>query len=287
MEGEMFERSRAMLGEDAMRRIAALRVAVFGLGGVGSWCAEALVRTGVRKLTLVDDDTVAASNVNRQRQAMPSTIGQLKAETLRDQLLAIVPDAEIHAIPERYTPETVDRFDAVIDGADFVIDAIDSVDCKAHLIRRVVEWKGGKCCQCGNVANSNDQLPIGNSQLPTIFSSMGAALRMDPTKVRVSPFGKIAGDGLARALRNRFRRDGFPIPNHLCVHSEEPPRETATGTKGSLMPVTCAFGMALAYLVISRAGSVFMPHSSFVSSQRNSRSSSGTTSIAQSSAPLS
>lgn len=261
----MFERSRAMLGEDAMRRIASLRIAVFGLGGVGSWCAEALVRTGVRKLTLVDDDTVAASNINRQRQAMPSTIGQKKAETLRETLLAIVPGAEISVIPERYTPETSQRFDSVIDGADFVIDAIDSVDCKAHLIRR-----------CATI----------NSK--TIFSSMGAALRMDPTKVRVSPFGKIAGDGLARALRNRFRKDGWPIPNHLCVHSEEPPREASGGAKGSLMPVTCAFGMALAYLVISRAGSVFMPQSSFVSSQMNSRStSSGTTSSAQSSAPLS
>lgn len=234
MEEEIFERSRAMLGEDAMRRIAALHVAVFGLGGVGSWCAEALVRTGVRKLTLVDDDTVAATNINRQRQAMPSTIGQMKAETLREMLLSIVQDAEISAIHERYTPETSPHFDSVIGSADFVIDAIDSVDCKAHLIRR-----------CTTL----------NCQLPTkpIFSSMGAALRMDPTKVRVSPFRKIAGDGLARALRNRFRKDGFPIPNHLCVHSEEAPQKTADGTKGSLMPVTCAFGMALAYLVISSA----------------------------------
>ena len=117
---------------------------------------------------------------------------------------------------------------------------------------------------------------------------MGAALRMDPTKVRVSPFGKIAGDGLARALRSRFRKCGQPLPNHLCVHSEEPPRETPGAAKGSLMPVTCAFGMALAYLVISRAGSVFMPQSSLMSSQVNSRSSStGTTSAAQSSAPRS
>ena len=262
MEEERFERSRALLGADAFARVAAVRVAVFGVGGVGGWCAEALVRSGVRSLVLVDDDDVAPSNINRQRQAKPSTVGRRKVEVLREMLLDIVPDADITAIPERYTPQSAARFDGIIDGSDFVIDAIDSVDCKAHLIQR-----------CAPQA---------------IFSSMGAALRMDPTKVRVSPFGKIAGDGLARALRSRFRKCGQPLPNHLCVHSEEPPRETPGAAKGSLMPVTCAFGMALAYLVISRAGSVFMPQSSLVSSQMNSRSSStGTTSAAQSSAPRS
>ncbi len=271
MEDERFERSRSLLGEDAFARIASLRVAVFGVGGVGGWCAEALVRTGVRNLVLVDDDVVAASNINRQRQANPSTIGRKKVEVLREMLLEIVPDADISAIPERYTPESAARFDAVIDGSDFVIDAIDSVDCKAHLIQRCV---------------AGVDRPAARN--PQLLSSMGAALRMDPTKVRVSPFSKIAGDGLARALRNRFRESGIPIPNHLCVHSDELPQKTATGTRGSLMPVTCAFGMALAYLVASRAGSVFMPQSSLVSSQVNSRSSStGTTSAAQSSAPLS
>ena len=232
MEEEMFERSRSLLGGDAFGRIREMRVAVFGVGG---WCAEALLRTGVRRLVLIDDDSVAASNINRQRQAQPSTIGRPKVEVLREMLLAIAPDADIQAIPERYTPETSGRFESVLANSDFVIDAIDSVDCKAHLI-----------LQCTSPSAPN--IPR-----PEIFSSMGAALRLDPTKVQISQFGKIAGDGLARALRSRFRKSGWPIPRHLCVHSEEPPQKTATGIKGSLMPVTCAFGMALAYLVTSRA----------------------------------
>ena len=136
MEEESFERSRALLGADAFARVAAVRVAVFGVGGVGGWCAEALVRSGVRSLVLVDDDDVAPSNINRQRQAKPSTVGRRKVEVLREMLLDIVPDADITAIPERSTPQSAARFDGIIDGSDFVIDAIDSVDCKAHLIQR-------------------------------------------------------------------------------------------------------------------------------------------------------
>lgn len=231
VKNETFERSISLLGDDAFRRISELSVTVFGVGGVGGWCAEALVRTGVRKITLVDDDVVAASNTNRQRQATPCTIGHLKVEVLREILQGISPESEIKSISERYTPETAGHFDDILAKADFVIDAIDSVDCKAHLIQRCV----------GDAANGG----------PTIFSSMGAALRTDSTKVRISRFDKIAGDGLARALRNRFRKHGQPIPRHMCVHSDELPARNLTGIKGSLMPVTCTFGMALAHLVIS------------------------------------
>lgn len=235
MNGEFFERSMSLLGEEKFKAVARLNVVVFGVGGVGGWCAEALVRTGVRKLTLVDDDVVAPSNVNRQRQATPETIGMPKVDVLRDILSATAPGAEIEAIAERYTPETTGRFEALLANADVVIDAIDSVDCKAHLIRRCVELKKN------------------GSGRPEIFSSMGAALRTDPTKVRTVRFDRINGDGLARALRNRFRREGFPLPRHLCVCSEELPVPNASGIKGSLMPVTCAFGMALAHLAIDSA----------------------------------
>ena len=240
MEEDSFERSRSLLGEDSFERIRKVRVAVFGVGGVGGWCAEALLRTGVRRLVLIDDDSVAASNINRQRQAQPSTIGRLKVEALREMLLDIAPDANILAVSERYTPESANRFERVLADADFVIDAIDSVDCKAHLIR-----------QC-----TSRSAP--DSRKPEIFSSMGAALRLDPTKVRISPFNRIAGDGLARALRNRFRKSAWTIPRHLCVHSEELPHEAAAGIKGSVMPVTCTFGMALAHLVANHAGSAVM-----------------------------
>ena len=222
-------RSRAVLGDEAFERLLNLHVAVFGVGGVGGWCAEALVRTGVRHLTLVDDDTVAATNINRQRQAILRDLGKPKVEVLKAILLEIAPDAEIETVCERYTPESAGRFDRVFSRCNVIVDAIDSVDCKADLMLRGGMSGGG---------------------LPVVFSSMGAALRMDPTKVRVAPFHKVAGDGLAKALRGRFRKSQIPLPRNLCVYSEEIPEKSAVSAKGSLMPVTCAFGMALASLVL-------------------------------------
>lgn len=229
MEEERFSRSLSLLGDEAFGRLAAAHVAVFGVGGVGGWCAEALLRTGVRRLTLIDDDIVAGSNINRQRQADPSSIGKPKVEVMRNILLSIVPDTEIKTFAQRYTPENADDFNSLLDDCSFVIDAIDSVDCKAHLMHRCAQGDGRK---------------------PVIFSSMGAALRTDPTKIRTAPFHKVTGDGLAKALRNRFRKSGISIPKHLCVYSEELPADLPGMVKGSIMPVTCAFGMALASLVI-------------------------------------
>ena len=230
IEDGRFERSRSLLGIEAFERLASAHVAIFGVGGVGSWCAEALLRTGVRRLTLIDDDTVAESNINRQRQAMPSTIGKPKVDVLRNILREIIPEADITAVPKRYTPATSADFDDLLADCDFVVDAIDSVDCKADLIQKCVADVNGHAV--------------------AILSSMGAALRTDPTKVRVAPFHKVAGDGLAKALRNRFRKSGVALPRHPCVYSEELPNGKPGEVKGSVMPVTCAFGMALASLVL-------------------------------------
>lgn len=230
--GSATVRTRSLLGDAAFGKLEVLHVAVFGVGGVGGWCAEALVRSGVRRLTLVDDDTVAESNINRQRQALPSTVGKPKVGVLRDMLLEIAPDAEITAVRDRYTPENADAFRALFEDCDVVVDAIDSVGCKAHLMLR------------SGVAGEGR---------PVVFSSMGAALRTDPAKVRVAPFHKVAGDGLAKALRARFRKSGIPLPRNLCVYSEELPEKTDASVKGSVMPVTCAFGMALASLVLRYA----------------------------------
>ena len=230
MKNEKFERSRSLLGEEVFKRLSSVHVAIFGVGGVGGWCAEALMRTGILHLTLIDDDTVAESNINRQRQATPSTVGKRKVKVLQEILQEITPEADIEAISSRYTPETSFEFDDILTNCDFVIDAIDSVDCKAHLIRKCIDGINGRT------------IPV--------LSSMGAALRTDPTKIRVASFHKITGDGLAKALRNRFRKSGIPIPKHLCVYSEELPAGISNETKGSIMPVTCAFGMALASLVL-------------------------------------
>lgn len=214
-----FSRSIALLGEEAFDRLAQLRVAVVGVGGVGSWCAEALLRTGVRHLTLMDDDVVAPSNINRQCPATSRTLGRAKVEVMRERLLEINPDAAVAAVSSRYTGGLP------CGGAvDVIVDAIDSVDCKAELI----------------LAATAAGIPL--------FSSMGAALRLDPTKVTVQRFDRITGDGLARALRQRFRKMGrFPAAKFMCVTTSELPlRRPDLKTKGSLMPVTAAFGMALA-----------------------------------------
>ena len=234
MSKETYVRSRSLLGNETFERLSSIHVAIFGVGGVGGWCAEALLRTGVKHLTIVDDDLVAESNINRQRQALPSTVGKPKVNVLRDMLLEIAPDATINPIATRYTPDNADCFNQFLDSCDFVIDAIDSVDCKAHLIHRCTS-------SCGKEPKA-------------IFSSMGAALRTDPTKIRTAPFHKVVGDGLAKALRNRFRKSGIPLPKHLCVYSEESPSTPTATVKGSIMPVTCAFGMALASLVVQAAG---------------------------------
>ena len=210
-----------------MKRLADARVLVVGIGGVGSWCAEALVRTGVGKITLVDDDVVAESNVNRQCPATMETIGQPKVEAMAVRLREISPECEVEALNARYPSSFV----SCLKSFDIVIDAIDSVDCKAELILGATE-----------------------AGVPLV-SSMGAALRLDPTKVKVTRFEKVEGDGLARALRQRFKKLGrFPKGKISCVWSMEQVHEnqtlkhsnTQTISKGSLMQVTATFGMCLA-----------------------------------------
>jgi tRNA A37 threonylcarbamoyladenosine dehydratase len=223
---EMYSRSAAILGEEAMARLSSARVAVIGVGGVGGWCAEALARTGVGRLLLIDDDTVQPSNLNRQCPALTATMGSLKVEAMKARLLEINPELEVTALAARWTgsgPGDEKVFDA-----DLIVDAIDSVDCKAELILQATE-KG---------------VPV--------VSSMGAALRSDPTKVAVKRFDKVAGDGLARALRARFKRlSRYPAAKFDCVCSEEPPIDCAQGAvKGSLMQVTAAFGMCLAAMAV-------------------------------------
>ena len=222
-----FSRSEALLGAEAMARLARSRVLVVGIGGVGSWCAEALVRTGVGSLTLVDDDMVASSNINRQCPATAATMGLPKVDAMRERLLAINPCCEVVAISARYPVGLSDGFS--LNDFSCVVDAIDSVDCKAALVLDATE-----------------------AGVP-IVSSMGAALRLDPTKIVVRRFDKVDGDGLARALRQRFKRLGrYPSAQFRCVcslesaHSLSGAADRTPGVKGSMMPVTCAFGMALA-----------------------------------------
>lgn len=236
-DSDIFDRARLLLGDAAMGRMASARVILFGVGGVGSWCAECLVRTGVRHLTIVDGDRVCPSNVNRQLMATTLTVGRPKVEALRERLLAINPDADIDARCEVFCEATADSFH--LDGYDCIVDAIDSLRDKVLLIETACRTDAA------------------------FFSSMGAALKIDPTKIRVAEFWKVEGCPLARALRMRFKRLGRrPARKFLCVYSAEPPlsmpaaaaREVETTGQsmpnGSLMHITASFGLALAGLVV-------------------------------------
>ena len=219
----MFSRSTALLGEKSMTLLQSKRVILFGIGGVGSWCAECLIRTGLTHLTIVDGDTVQPSNLNRQLPATQVTIGQPKVLALKERLLTINPDATIEAIPEMVNGEWLETHGL---NYDYVIDAIDSVADKTDLILYATRARGVK-----------------------IFSSMGAALRFDPTQVTTGELMSIQGDALAKAVRARMKRLGkHPYKKVRCVYSTEQAQRCET--RGSLMQVTAAFGLTLASLVI-------------------------------------
>lgn len=182
IEQGMQRRTELLLGKDNLEKLQSARVLIFGIGGVGSWCAEGLLRSGVRNITIVDSDRVCVTNCNRQLMATSRTIGEVKVDALRERLLEINPNANITAYQKIYQAETADEFH--MEEYDFIIDAIDSLKDKADLILRA-------------------------TALPkeiTFISSMGAALRRDPFKVRKAEFWKVEGDPLAKALRKNSRR---------------------------------------------------------------------------------
>ena len=228
----IFGRAALMLGEAMLDALARTRVAIFGLGGVGSWCAEALVRSGVRRLMLVDSDRVCLTNVNRQLMATTKTVGQVKVVALAERLREINPGVELDIRPRLYDASTAAEFD--LSPWDYVIDAIDSLESKALLIRHALS------------------VPT-----VTLYSSMGAALKMDPFQIRQSVFKKVEGDGLARALRQKFRKaGGLPARPFTCVWSPERrenrgPAEPGPRINGSIVHTTAIFGFALAGLVVA------------------------------------
>lgn len=244
-EQTIFQRAELLLGEGVMQLIAQKRVIIFGVGGVGSWCAESLVRSGIRHLTIVDYDDVSATNINRQLMATTKTIGMSKVEVLRERLLSINPSAQITALKQVFTAETAEQFH--LERYDYIIDAIDSLKDKAQLIL---------------LATSLPARPEGQGT-PRLFSSMGAALKLDPTRIRIAEFWKVTGDPLARALRNRFKRDKtFPKRKFQCVFSDEllknkkivstnrQPVDPDGMGNGTIAHITAIFGFMLAGLVV-------------------------------------
>lgn len=195
IEKGIFQRTELLLGKERMDKMAQQRVIVFGIGGVGSWCAESLVRSGIHNLTIVDSDRVCVTNINRQLLATTQTVGEVKTEVLKKRLLEINPNAEITALQKIYSKETHDFFQ--LDTYDYIIDAIDSLENKIHLIRMATQTNA------------------------TFFSSMGAALKIDPTRIRVAEFWKVDGCPLGSVLRRKIRKGEKLAKKFMCVYSDE------------------------------------------------------------------
>lgn len=191
-----FSRTELMLGKEAMERLAASRVAVFGIGGVGGYVCEALVRSGVGALDLVDDDRVCLTNLNRQIIATRKTVGRLKTEVMRDRILEINPNTNVTLHTCFFLPENADTFD--FGSYDYVVDAVDTVSAKLSLVEKCAE-----------------------THTP-IISCMGAGNKLDPTAFRVADIYDTRVDPLARVMRRELRKRG--IAHLKVVYSEEEPR---------------------------------------------------------------
>ncbi len=242
-----------LCGETGITAFEKARVIVFGLGGVGSWCAEALVRSGIGHITLVDSDVVCVTNINRQLQAEPSTVGQSKTDVLVARLKRINPRAEIIGINAIFSEETAEQFK--LDSFDYVIDAIDSLKNKVELIIRA------------HAANS------------IVFTALGASNRLDSSRIKIASLWKSDKCPFGKLVRKRLRQRGFR-EEVTCIFSDEIrepclcdsvcgttacmcPRSTNTTEKahewcsskkqinGSAVHVTGIFGFMLAGLVIS------------------------------------
>ena len=177
---DIFLRTRMILGDEAMGRLRRSHVAVFGLGGVGSYAAETLARSGVGELTLIDRDTISPSNINRQLYALQSTVGQRKAEVAARRCLDIDPSIRVHPLCMTYDAQHREEFFAA--RYDYIIDAIDLVSCKLDLIQQAQE-RG---------------IPI--------ISALGTGNKLDPTRLCISDISKTSGCPLARVMRRELKK---------------------------------------------------------------------------------
>lgn len=190
-------RTAMLLGRDAPDKLADKHVAVFGIGGVGSFCAEALARAGIGTLTLIDDDTVSESNLNRQLVALRSTIGLPKTEVMAARIADINPDCRVTVLTRRYEPQTREDFFQRI--PDYIADAIDSVACKTDLIATALQRS----------------IPI--------ISAMGTGNKLDPSQFTITDLSKTSGCPLARVMRRELKQRG--IVHHTVLYSTETARK--------------------------------------------------------------
>jgi tRNA threonylcarbamoyladenosine dehydratase len=230
-----FQRTEILIGPEGVARLGDSHVFLAGLGGVGSWCAEALARAGVGRLTLVDHDAVGVSNINRQLPALLSTVGQPKTQVMAARIRDINPDCGLRVRTEFIDPENVE---ALLPGdADWVVDCIDSLNAKVALI--------AAACRRG----------------VQVAASMGAGNKLDVTRVRLADISRTQGCPLARLVRRRLKRLGI-VEGVLTVYSDEPsrpagpPEPTSQGraraVNGTISYLPPLFGLMLAGAVVQR-----------------------------------
>ena len=220
---EIFSRGASLLGEDGIARLRASRVAVFGVGGVGGFAAEALARSGVGALDLIDHDTVSPSNINRQIIALHSTVGRKKVEVMAERIADICPDTVVRTFDTFYLPETAHLFDFAI--YDYVVDAIDTVSGKIALVMQA------------------------KAAGTPIICAMGAGNKTDPSAFRVADISQTKVCPLAKVMRVELRKRG--ITDVKVVYSEEPPLiPLEEGVPGSLAFVPSVAGLMMAGAVV-------------------------------------
>lgn len=230
---EQFSRIEILLGAEAMARLQNARVAVFGIGGVGGHTVEALARSGVGTLDIIDNDTVAVSNLNRQIIATHKTLGQYKVDAAKERLLEINPDMTVNTYQCFYLPETADQFDFT--QYDYIVDAIDTVAGKINLVEQAKA-----------------------AGVP-IISSMGAGNKLDPTAFRVTDIYKTNVCPLAKVMRRELKKRG--IKKLKVVYSEEQPiaakndlgekERVESGLKKRYIPGSTAFVPSVVGLIIA------------------------------------
>lgn len=223
---EQFARSELLLGKENMEKLRCSRVAVFGVGGVGGFAAEALARTGVGALELFDMDTVSITNINRQIIATLDTVGKYKTDVMKERIALINPDAEVVSHRCFFLPENSAKFD--FSKYDYVVDAVDTVTAKIELVM--------KCRESG--------VPI--------ISSMGAGNKLDPTRFEVEDIYKTSVCPLARVMRTELRKRG--VKKLKVVYSKEPPitpRPSDEECGKRTVPGSTAFVPSVAGLIIA------------------------------------
>ena len=222
---EKFSRTRMLIGDDALRKLKASHVAVFGIGGVGGFVCEALARGGIGRFTLIDNDTVSKSNINRQIIALTSTVGKPKTQVMKERILDINPESRVECIDRFILPENIDEFDFT--DYDYIVDAIDTVSGKIAIIEKAYSF--GK----------------------PVISSMGTGNKTDPTRFEITDINKTSVCPLARVMRYELKKRG--VKKLKVLYSKEEPVKPQNEQKneiGKAVPGSISFVPSVAGLII-------------------------------------